>query len=70
MIFFRQKLEEVITLPPPPKDDMAEALEVQDIVNARTPEEISAVLSLSADSIINFSYIDLFTDILLKYYFM
>ena len=44
MIFFRQKLHEVITLPPPPKDDMAEALEVQDIVNARTPEEISAVL--------------------------
>ena len=33
MIFFRQKLEEVITLPPPPKDDMKEALQVRDIVN-------------------------------------
>ena len=32
MIFFRQKLEEVITLPPPPKDDMKEALQVRDIV--------------------------------------
>ena len=34
MIFFRQKLHEVITLPPPPKDDMAEALEVQNISQA------------------------------------
>ena len=30
MIFFRQKLEEVITLPPPPKDeDLKEAREVE-----------------------------------------
>ena len=43
MIFFRQKLEEVITLPPPPKDDMKEALQVRDIVNVRTPEQVQSV---------------------------
>jgi len=43
MIFFRQKLEEVITLPPPPKDDMKEALEVERIVKARTPEQVQSV---------------------------
>ena len=43
MIFFRQKLEEVITLPPPPKDDMKEALEVEEIIRARTPEQVQSV---------------------------
>ena len=43
MIFFRQKLEEVITLPPPPKDDMKEALEVERIIKARTPEQVQSV---------------------------
>jgi len=43
MIFFRQKLEEVITLPPPPKDDVKEALQVRDIVNVRTPEQVQSV---------------------------
>ena len=31
MIFFRQKLHEVITLPPPPVDDLTEAYEVEEI---------------------------------------
>tara|TARA_Y100000996_G_C22250499_1_gene531647 strand:+ start:192 stop:557 length:366 start_codon:yes stop_codon:yes gene_type:complete len=43
MIFFRQKLEEVITLPPPPKDDMAEALKVNEITLTRTPEQVQSV---------------------------
>jgi len=43
MIFFRQKLEEVITLPPPPKDDMAEALKVNEIALIRTPEQVQSV---------------------------
>ena len=43
MIFFRQKLEEVITLPPPPKDDMAEALKVNEITLIRTPEQVQSV---------------------------
>ena len=43
MIFFRQKLEEVITLPPPPKDNMKEALEVERIIKARTPEQVQSV---------------------------
>ena len=43
MIFFRQKLEEVITLPPPPKDDMSEALEVNEITLIRTPEQVQSV---------------------------
>ena len=43
MIFFRQKLEEVITLPPPPKDDMSEALEVNEITLTRTPEQVQSV---------------------------
>ena len=44
MIFFRQKLEEVITLPPPPKDDMSEALEVNEITLIRTPEQVQQSL--------------------------
>ena len=43
MIFFRQKLEEVITLPPPPKNDLAEALQVDDIVRVRTPKQVQSV---------------------------
>ena len=43
MIFFRQKLEEVITLPAPPKDDMKEALEVEEIIRVRTPEQVQSV---------------------------
>ena len=49
MIFFRQKLHEVITLPPPPKDDMAEALEVQNIVNVRTPIQVKSVMDHDQD---------------------
>ena len=49
MIFFRQKLEEVITLPPPPKDDMKEALQVRDIVNVRTPEQVQSVRAHDQD---------------------
>ena len=36
MIFFRQKLEEVITLPPPPVEDLKEAREVEKIIQVRT----------------------------------
>ena len=43
MIFFRQKLEEVITLPPPPKNDMAEAAQVNEITRVRTPEQVQSV---------------------------
>jgi len=43
MIFFRQKLHEVITLPAPPKDDMKEALEVDEITRLRTPEQVQSV---------------------------
>ena len=43
MIFFRQKLQEVITLPAPPKDDMKEALEVEEIIRVRTPEQVQSV---------------------------
>ena len=49
MIFFRQKLHEVITLTPPPKDDMAEALEVQNIVNVRTPIQVKSVMDHDQD---------------------
>ena len=49
MIFFRQKLHEVITLPPPPKDDMAEALEVHNIVSVRTPEQVKSVMDHDQD---------------------
>ena len=43
MIFFRQKLHEVITLPAPPKDDMKEALKVEEIIRVRTPEQVQSV---------------------------
>ena len=49
MIFFRQMLHEVITLPPPPKDDMAEALEVEKIVNARTADQGKSVMDHAQD---------------------
>jgi len=43
MIFFRQKLHEVITLPAPPKEDMKEALKVEEIIRVRTPEQVQSV---------------------------
>ena len=43
MIFFRQKLEEVITLPPPPVEDLKEAREVEKIIQVRTPEQVQSV---------------------------
>ena len=49
MIFFRQKLHEVITLPAPPKDDMKEALEVDEITRLRTPEQVQSVMNHDQD---------------------
>ena len=43
MIFFRQNLQEVITLPEPPVDDLSEAYEVEEIIRARTPEQVQSV---------------------------
>jgi len=43
MIFFRQNLQEVITLPPPPTVDLEEAHEVEEIIRARTPEQVQSV---------------------------
>ena len=45
MIFFRQKLAEVITLPSPPVEDLAEAYEVEEITRARTPEQVESVMN-------------------------
>ena len=43
MIFFRQNLQEVITLPEPPVDDLSEAYEVEEIIRARTPKQVQSV---------------------------
>jgi acid phosphatase (class A) len=43
MIFFRQNLHEVITLPKPPIDDLAEAYKVAEIIRVRTPEQVQSV---------------------------
>ena len=43
MIFFRQNLQEVITLPPPPVEDLKEAREVEKIIQVRTPEQVQSV---------------------------
>jgi acid phosphatase (class A) len=43
MIFFRQKLHEVITLPPPPVEDLTEAYEVEEITRMRTPEQVQSI---------------------------
>ena len=43
MIFFRQKLHEVITLPPPPVEDLTEAYEVEEIARMRTPEQVQSI---------------------------
>ena len=43
MIFFRKGLEDVITLPPPPVDDLKEAYEVEEIIRTRTPEQVQSV---------------------------
>ena len=45
MIFFRQNLQEVITLPAPPKDDMKEALEIEEIIRVRTPDQVESILN-------------------------
>ena len=43
MIFFRQKLHEVITLPKPPISDLAEAYAVEEIIRVRTPEQVQSI---------------------------
>ena len=43
MIFFRQKLHEVITLPKPPISDLAEAYDVEEIIRVRTPEQVQSI---------------------------
>ena len=43
MIFFRQKLHEVITLPKPPVSDLAEAYDVEEIIRVRTPEQVQSI---------------------------
>ena len=43
MIFFRKGLEDVITLPPPPVDNLTEAHEVEKIIRTRTPEQVQSV---------------------------
>ena len=45
MIFFRQKLHEVITIPKPPVSDLAEAYEVEETTRARTPEQVESVMN-------------------------
>ena len=44
MKFFRKGLEENITLPPPPTDDVAEAKEVKRIVAIRTAKDVQSVM--------------------------
>ena len=44
MEFFRKGLEENITLPPPPTDDVAEAKEVKRIVAIRTAKDVKSVM--------------------------
>ena len=43
MIFFRKGLEDVITLPSPPVDDLTEAYKVEEIIRKRTPEQVQSV---------------------------
>ena len=45
MIFFRQNLQEVITLPEPPVEDLTEAYEVEEIIRVRTPEQVESVMN-------------------------
>ena len=44
MEFFRKGLEQNITLPPPPTDDVAEAKEVKRIVAIRTAKDVKSVM--------------------------
>ena len=43
MIFFRQKLHEVITLPKPPVDDLTEAYQVEKIIKQRTEKDVQSI---------------------------
>ena len=45
MKFFRKGLEENITLPPPPTDDVVEAKEVKRIVAIRTAKDVKSVMN-------------------------
>ena len=43
MIFFRQNLHEVITLPKPPASDLTEAYKLEEIIRVRTPEQVQSI---------------------------
>ena len=43
MIFFRQNLHEVITLPEPPVDDLTEANQVEKIIRQRTEKDVQSI---------------------------
>tara|TARA_R110002153_G_scaffold61524_2_gene165963 strand:+ start:61 stop:654 length:594 start_codon:yes stop_codon:yes gene_type:complete len=43
MIFFRQNLHEVITLPEPPVDDLTEAHQVEKIIKQRTEKDVQSI---------------------------
>ena len=43
MIFFRQNLYEVITLPEPPVDDLTEAYQVEKIIRQRTEKDVQSI---------------------------
>ena len=43
MIFFRQNLHEVITLPEPPVDDLTEAYQVEKIIRQRTEKDVQSI---------------------------
>ena len=43
MIFFRQNLHEVITLPEPPVDDLTEAYQMEKIIRQRTEKDVQSI---------------------------
>ena len=43
MIFFRQNLHEVITLPEPPVEDLTEAYEVEEVIRRRTEKDVQSI---------------------------
>jgi len=43
MIFFRQNLQEVITLPEPPVEDLTEAYEVEEVIRRRTEKDVQSI---------------------------
>ena len=45
MIFFRQNLQDVITLPDPPTNNIDEAYKVEEIVNKRTSKDVESILN-------------------------